>query len=210
MNGMNVPFGMLPRSVRFGFTVIAIAALVTFPKDAAAQLRGDLMAPPQQITVSASGLAGSGKVGDWLNMIPVTMSHSYSMSFGSVGGQYQNLNAYTNHMRFDFSDRMQANLDIAVLHSPFGGSQFLNPLGDSQGVRLQVRNASFSYKFSEKGRIDVCFSQAAPGFLGSPSSGPCGGSSLWNGYGAYGAYPYGAGSTGMGGRGFDANGFPLR
>lgn len=209
MNGMNIPFGMLSRTVRYGLAVIGMAALVTCPKDAAAQLRGDLMAPPQQITVSASGLAGTGKVGDWLNMIPVSMSHSYSMSFGSVGGQYQNLNAYTNHMRFDFSDRVQANLDIAVLHSPFGGSQFLNPLGDSQGVRLQVRNASLSYKFSEKGRIDVCFSQAAPGFMGmgSPSSGPCGGSSLWNGYGAYGAYPYGAG---MGGRGFDSNGFPLR
>lgn len=205
MNGMNIPFGVLLRTARYGLAAIAMAALVGIPKESAAQIRGDLMAPPQQITVSASGLAGTGKVGDWLNMIPVTMSHSYSMSFGSVGGQYQNLNAYTNHMRFDFSDRVQANLDIAVLHSPFGGSQFLNPLGNSQGVRLQVSNASLSYKFSEKGRIDVCFSQAAPGYMGSPSNGPCGGSTLWNGYGAYGARPYG-----MGGRGFDSNGFPLR
>lgn len=190
MSGMMSTHRTRSRILRLSCALFALSAVAGASLDANAQLRQDLMAPPQRVTVTASGLAGSGKVGDWLNMIPVSMSHSYSMNFGMVGGQYQNVNAYTNHTRFDFSDRLTANLDLAVLHSPFGGSRYLNPLGESRDVRLLVQNASLSYRFSEKGRIDICFSQNpyASGAMGG-ASGPCSGSSMWGAYrGPYG-YP---------------------
>jgi hypothetical protein len=177
------------------FLISLIAALfLILPLSAQAQLKEDLMAPPQRVDARVTHTLGSGKVGDWANLIPVTMTHGYSMSFGSFGGRYQNLNAYTNSMQFNFSDRFQANVDLALLHSPFGGSimmQNQNPMG----IRFVVENASFSYKLSENVRFDVCFSQTPYGSGFSGGANRCGGGYSASPYGAYGfgGYaPYGA------------------
>lgn len=152
---------------------------------AAAQFRQDLMAPPASVTAQIHRTQGSGRVGDWLNMIPMTMSHSYSMSFGTFGGRYQNLNAYTNHTQFRFSDRLQANFDLAVLHSPFGGS-VLQRSDSPMGARIMIQNASLTYRLSENAWLDVRFSQSPYGMGG------------W-GHGGYGGYGgYGGGFHGLG------------
>lgn len=96
--------------------------------------------------------------GTWSNLFNMTMDHSYSMTFGSFGGQYQNLNAYTNTMHFFFSDRMTGRVDLSVLHSPFGNS-YLNANGSNQQVDFIVRNAELNYQLSEKSSISFHFQQ---------------------------------------------------
>lgn len=179
------------------FSVLLIAGVLYLnPLDVHAQLKGDLMAPPQRIDARVTHGIGTGRIGDWANLLPVTMTHGYSMTFGSFGGRYQNLNAYTNSLQFDFSDRFQANVDVALLHSPFGGSVLMqnqNPMG----MRFVVENASLSYKLSENVRFDVCFSQTPYGNGFSGGASRCGGGYTTSPFGYYGAYGSSYGSYGM-------------
>lgn len=108
--------------------------------------------------------------GTWSNLFNMTMDHSYTMMFGSVGGQYQNLNAYTNTMHFFFSDKVTGRLDLSVLHSPFGNS-YLNQGPSNQNVDFVIRNAEVNYQISDKSNITFRFQQI-------PSYG----------YGSYGRY----------------------
>lgn len=101
----------------------------------------------------------SEEPGSLSNLFNMTMDHSYSMTFGSVGGQYQNLNAYTNTMHFFFSDKMTGRVDLSVLHSPFGNS-YLNGYGNNGGeVDFIIRNAELNYQLSERSNISISFQQ---------------------------------------------------
>lgn len=100
----------------------------------------------------------SSEPGNWSNLFNMTMDHSYSMTFGSFGGQYQNLNAYTNTMHFFFSERMTGRLDLSVLHSPFGNS-YLNANGSGKQIDFIIRNAELNYQLSEKSNISIHFQQ---------------------------------------------------
>ena len=100
--------------------------------------------------------------GNWMNMLNMTMNHSYSMTFSSFGGQMQNLNAYTNSMLFDISDNLNAQVDVSFLHSPFGNSF----MGDnsSLGSRIIIDRARIDYKLSENANISIEFSQRPYGY----------------------------------------------
>ncbi|MBO6537055.1 MAG: hypothetical protein JJ966_12580 [Balneolaceae bacterium] len=93
----------------------------------------------------------------------VEMKHSYSMSFNSFGGSYQNVNAYTNTLLFDISPRMNARVDVSFLHSPFGGSQSINGMNNFQNQVL-IRNAELNYKISDKAFIQIQYQQLPRGF----------------------------------------------
>lgn len=120
------------------------------------QLREDLTYQPEQYTTTISANQNSG-VGDWMNLLNMTMSHSYSMSFSNFGGQMQNINAYTNHMFFDVSERFKAQLDISVLHSPFGNSLMNNE--HSLGTQIIIDQARIDYQLSPNATISFQFSQ---------------------------------------------------
>ena len=92
------------------------------------------------------------------NLFNMTMDHTYSMMFGSVGGEYQNMNAYTNTMHFFFSEKMTGRLDLQVLHSPFGNS-YLNTGASNQNVDFVIRNAEINYQLSDKANIRFQFQQ---------------------------------------------------
>lgn len=94
--------------------------------------------------------------GNWMNLLNMTMSHSYSMSFTSFGGQAQNLNAYTNSMFFDLSEKFDAQVDVSVLHSPFGNSFMTN---NDLGARIVLDQARLDFKPSENTRISLQVSQ---------------------------------------------------
>jgi hypothetical protein len=100
---------------------------------------------------------GNNTVGDWMNLLNMTMSHSYSMSFSNFGGQMQNLNAYTNHMNFDISERFNAQFDVSVLHSPFGNS-YMGAQNDF-GAKIIIDQARLDYRISDNAHISVQFSQ---------------------------------------------------
>ena len=123
---------------------------------AEAQFRQDLNRDINDYSATVSHTQ-SNTVGSWMNMLNMTMSHSYSMTFSNFGGQMQNLNAYTNHMFFDVSDRIDAQLDVSVLHAPFGNS-FMSP-DNSLGTQIIIDQARIDFRPSENTRISVQFSQ---------------------------------------------------
>lgn len=93
----------------------------------------------------------------------IQMSHSYSMNFSSFGGGYQNVNAYTNTMQFQLSDRMNGRVDISFLHSPFGGNQNLTGANNFQN-QVIIRNAELNYQLSDNAVIRVQYQQLPAGF----------------------------------------------
>ena len=99
------------------------------------------------------------------NLFNMQMSHSYSMTFSSFGGQYQSLNAYTNTMNFFFSDKLTGELAFSLLHSPFGNSFSNNQNG--LGTEFILRNAELNYQLSDKSNISIQFRQVPSYGLGS-------------------------------------------
>ncbi len=137
------------------FTLLAVLFLST-ALISEAQFRQDLTHQPEEYSAAAS-YTPSNAPGSWMNLLNMTMSHSYSMNFSNFGGQMQNLNAYTNHMFFDVSDRLNAQVDISVLHSPFGNS-FMNN-NNSLGAQIIVDQARLDYQLSSNAVISLQFSQ---------------------------------------------------
>lgn len=122
-----------------------------------AQLRGDVSSPYDYRgpIINHKTVNVQSKLADFFNSIH--MSHSYSMSFGSAGGSYQSMNAYTNTMQMNINDRMDARVDVSFLHSPFGGS---NMYGVSQNSpRVILSNAELNYRVSDKTFIQLRFQQ---------------------------------------------------
>ncbi|MEX2574650.1 MAG: hypothetical protein WD317_10145 [Balneolaceae bacterium] len=126
---------------------------------AEAQLREHLAGPGDYTgAVFKTDQSSSGSLGSLMESLKMDMGHSYSMSFGSVGGRYQSLNAYTNHMSFDFSENLTGNVDLSVLHSPFGGS--LMSMGNNDlGARIVIDRAQVDYQISPNTSLSVQFSQ---------------------------------------------------
>jgi len=136
-------------SVLFVFGFVAIAE---------AQLREDLSKSGDFTgAIFQTEQPGTSALGNFLNNINMEMSHSYSMNFGSVGGQFQNLNAYTNHLTFDFSENVTGHFDVSVLHSPFGNS-FMN-MDNSLGSRIIIDRAQLDYQISPNTSLSIQFSQ---------------------------------------------------
>lgn len=98
---------------------------------------------------------------NWGNLFNMQMDHSYSMMFSSFGGQVQNLNAYTNTMRFFFSEDLTGRVDLSVLHSPFGNSFMSN--NNDPNAQFMIRNAELNYQINEKSNIYIQFRQV-PGY----------------------------------------------
>lgn len=102
----------------------------------------------------------SSQSGEWMDMLNMTMGHSYSMTFSNLGGQFQNLNAYTNHMTFGLSEDLTGYLDVSFLHSPFGNS-FMNAGSgfDNLGSRIMIDRAQLDYQISPNANLSIQFSQ---------------------------------------------------
>lgn len=143
---------------------ISLLAIVFFATAviAEAQFRKDLTYNPEEYTTTLSHQGSQGSVGSWMNLLNMTMSHSYSMSFSNFGGSMQNMNAYTNHMFFDISDRLNAQVDVSLLHSPFGNS-FMN--NDNLGTQIIIDQARLDYRLSSNAMISFQFSQR-PAYYG--------------------------------------------
>lgn len=93
--------------------------------------------------------------GNLSNLFNMKMSHSYTATFSSFGGQYQNINAYTNTMQFFFSEKLDGRLDVSFLHSPFGNSFQNNGLGS----QILIQNAELNYQLNDKASIHFQFRQ---------------------------------------------------
>ncbi|MEO1022840.1 MAG: hypothetical protein AAFW89_09865 [Bacteroidota bacterium] len=92
----------------------------------------------------------------------VVMQHSYEMSFSSFGGNYQNLNAYTNTMFFNFSPRLNGRVDVSLMHSPFGGN--IGAQNNGMNAQVMIRNAELNYQISDNTVIRFQYQQLPFGF----------------------------------------------
>ncbi len=140
------------KTLFFTILILAFSYSLTY-----SQLRDDVQSYHDYSATIATTPNSGNTVGNWMNMLNMTMNHSYSMSFSNYGGQMQNLNAYTNHMNFDISERFNAQFDVSVLHSPFGNS-FMGTQNDF-GAKIIIDQARLDYKISDSAHISVQFSQ---------------------------------------------------
>ncbi len=122
-----------------------------------AQLRGDVSTPfdYQGPIINSQTATIQSKLGQLFSNI--NMSHSYSMSVSSFAGSYQSVNAYTNTMQVNLTDRLDARVDLSFLHSPFGGSSLYG--ANLNNPRIVLSNAELNYKISENALIQVRFQQ---------------------------------------------------
>ncbi|MCP9291712.1 hypothetical protein [Gracilimonas sediminicola] len=143
---------------------LTFAFAIIYSVQLSAQLREDL---PRYNDFSGPIInSQTSTVQTWLNDFfqnNVTMSHSYSMSFGAVGGSYQNVNAYTNTLNFMFTPDLTGRVDVSFLHSPFGGSDFVNT-NNNLGGQVLIRNAELNYKISDNARIQLQYQQLPAGY----------------------------------------------
>jgi hypothetical protein len=78
-----------------------------------------------------------------LNLNNFRMNHSYNLSYSSFGNNGLALGVYTNSMFYDFSDKLNVQADVSVVHSPYSsfGQDFQNNLN---GVYLS--RAAVNYR----------------------------------------------------------------
>lgn len=91
-----------------------------------------------------------------------SMSHSYSMSFSSMGGRSFNQGLYLNTMDFRFSDPLTMRLRIGYAHQPFGGGLGMN--GPANG-QLFLQQARIQYKPSDKVMFTLDYQQLPSSML---------------------------------------------
>lgn len=84
-----------------------------------------------------------------------SMSHSYSLSVGSFGGNSYNQGLYLNTMRYQISNPLSAFVQLGFSHQPFRqqNSQF------GQQDQFFVSGAGLKYKPSENFQVQFEFSQ---------------------------------------------------
>ena len=87
-----------------------------------------------------------------------SMSHSYSLSFTSFGGQSYNQGLYLNTMMYQLSNPIKMYFQFGVQHQPFGQNEF-----QSQSQAF-VSGAGFEYKPSDNFKIQLEFSQQPNSF----------------------------------------------
>lgn len=134
------------------FFLLIPAILLTFSIDSSAQLRGDVSQPfdYRGAVVNTQSATVQNKLASFFEN-NVQMSHSYSMSFSSFGGSYQNLNAYTNTMNISFNERLHGRVDVSFFHSPFGGNNLYST--GQNNPQVMISNAELNYQISDRATI---------------------------------------------------------
>jgi hypothetical protein len=94
-----------------------------------------------------------------------SMHQSYSLTFGSFGGNSYHQGLYLNTMSYQFSNAVTTYLQLALAHQPLG-SMMQNDQGQN-GTKAFVSGAGLEYKPTDNFSLQVEFSQV-PGSMYSP------------------------------------------
>lgn len=92
----------------------------------------------------------------WFNPDKFSMRHSFDVSYTTVAGRGFSLSTYTNSMRYEFADNLNARADISMSFSPFGSLPMINR-SDLNGIYLS--RAEVNYKPWENVLMQVQFRQ---------------------------------------------------
>jgi hypothetical protein len=122
-------------------------------------------AEPKSNVFTVSSLTQKPKgIFDFLmNSSKFSMSHSYSVSFLSLGGRSFNQGLYLNTMNFQFSDPLTAQVRVGFMHQPFGGQELM----DGKNGKLFLERVMLRYQPSENTVFKLDF-QSYPASAVSP------------------------------------------
>ena len=104
---------------------------------------------------SEMGVRPRGFLETLLDPSRFSMSHSYSVSLFSLGGQTLSQGLYLNTMNFKFSDPLTMQVRIGYLHQPFGGLQNQSPMNG----KVFLQRARLEYKPSERTTFSIDIQQ---------------------------------------------------
>ena len=134
--------------------LVGLFLFFLMPTFAAAQLKQDTRTDVASALVRPDGIQGIvGLLG--LDPNRFSMNHSYSLSFGSFGGQSISQGLYLNTMKYQFSDPLKMYVQIGFQHQPLG-SLGRNSLSQNQ---IFLSGAGVEYKPSDKFRLQFEFGQ---------------------------------------------------
>lgn len=135
-----------------GWSVVLVLVITT---PGMAQFRSKVEPKP---TVSESLIRNdeSGFLFGWFDPSRLTMRHSFSMSYQTFGGRGLSLGTYTNSIFYKFSDPLDVQVDVSVMHSPFNsfGKGFQDRLN---GIYLS--RAQLNYRPSENVLFQIQYRQ---------------------------------------------------
>jgi hypothetical protein len=123
--------------------VVVVALLAMVVAGSSAQFKSQV----QQETQGTIGRLGdsspfSGLFG-WFHPDKFSMRHSFDLSYTSFAGQGFSLGTYTNSMRYEIAENLNARADVSLSFSPFSSLSTFNKK-DFSGVYLS--RAEINYK----------------------------------------------------------------
>ncbi len=122
---------------------LAILFFIIFSISVMAQFRDDGLNEPsvkEGIVNQNSGFS----IG-FLNSENFHMSHSFSMSYTSFGGNGITLGSYTNSMFYRLMDNMNVQMDVSFIYSPYStfGQNFQNDINGIYISRAAINYSPF-------------------------------------------------------------------
>lgn len=138
--------------------VVLVAGSMLVTSVATAQFKSSAESKPN-VSESLIRSNSTGAWFGWLNPNNFRMNHSYSLSYMNFGGQGLSLGMYTSSMFYRFSDPLDVQFDMSVMHSPFN-SFGANAQNDLSGIYLT--RAQLNYRPSENMMFQIQFRQMPP------------------------------------------------
>jgi len=83
------------------------------------------------------------------------MTHSYSLSLGSFGGETITQGVYLNTMRYQLTDPLSVHLQLGIGHQALGG-QFRNAQNTTE---IFISRAGFEYKPTKNLKLQMEYSK---------------------------------------------------
>jgi len=109
---------------------IAIVLLILVPVFGFAQLKKDLEKPNISSTLTTATYNNSFL--GFLDPSRMTMHHSFSMAYVSVGGIDMVLNTYLNTMQYQFNENLFLTTKLGIMASPYNSLSGENVLSENQ------------------------------------------------------------------------------
>lgn len=146
-------------------TVVVVALLLIMAAGSSAQFKSQV----QQETQATIGRLGDSSplsaLFGWFNPDKFSMRHSFDLSYTSFGGQGFSLGTYTNSMRYEIADNLNARADVSLSFSPFNSLSTFNKK-DFSGVYLS--RAEINYRPWENVFMQVQYRQIPYSLYTSP------------------------------------------
>lgn len=144
-----------------------ILCLLLFPTFLFAQLKKDTQVNMAQALTKPNKIQSIvGLLG--LDPNKFSMSHSYSLSFTTFGGNSYNYGLYLNTMKYRLADPLTMYMQIGFQHQPFGSGLGNGPLNNE----IFISGAGMEYKPSENFKVQFRYSQRPSAYYYSPYHDP--------------------------------------